>query len=149
MTNVAATRARQILSVVALAVCYSLVSGEIIERLPFTSMPAWWAGVFGTHAIGVFVWFQVLDAVGSLGAALPVAALVIWAFGSAKLVPAFCVSALAAGYAVVPTITPRQSAMLWANDVALILIIGLAVPAWVLIYRHMPSNYRIERTRDA
>jgi hypothetical protein len=148
MSNAAVARARQVLWVLALSVCYYFVLGEVIERLPFASIPTWWGTTFGTKAHSVFIWFQVLNAVGALVAGLPVAALVVWAFGSAKLVPAFWVSALVAGFVVVPTITPKQSTMLWVNAAALIAVIGLAIPAWVLLYRRMPSNYRIERTRD-
>jgi hypothetical protein len=125
------------------AVFYCLAS-ITIAHMPFTSTPSCWMALWPSRKIGVYAWFGLLNAVGALIAAVPVAMLLRWQIDDNRVRAAFTVgvpSAFLMIAAVIVHYSPsdRASALMTAE---LFLAVCLAVPFWVWIARALPANNR-------
>src|SRR5450755_2300228 len=55
-------RLRNPLTIAGLATAYYFLTSLALVRMPFTSLPSWWRGIWPTPKVGVYVWFGLLNA---------------------------------------------------------------------------------------
>jgi hypothetical protein len=142
-------RLRYLLVILGLVAAFYCLASILIERMPFTSETSWWMGIWPSRGVGVYVWFGLLNTVGALIAAVPVAILLIRLIDRDCVRAAFLVGAPTALVMIGSAIAhysplSRASAFI---AIALFLAMLLAVPFLVWSMRALPSNNRFQRSR--
>lgn len=82
------------LSLVAgfLALIYFGLAHLVFSRLPFTTLPAGWLEAWSSRRIGVSTWFGLLNLVGAVSVALPVALAMTWRANQHRMLLALVVA---------------------------------------------------------
>jgi len=142
-------RLRYLLVILGLVAAYYCLASIVIGRMPFTSEPYWWMGIWSSRSVGVYVWFGLLNTVGAVIAAVPVAILLRRLIDRNRIRAAFLVgmpTALVMVGSLVVHYSPLNHASVFIA-IALFLAILLAVPFLVWSMRALPSQNRFERSR--
>lgn len=129
----------------------------MIDRMPFTLLPSWWMSIWPSRTVGVFAWFGLLNAAGTLIAAIPVAILLMWLIDRNRTRAAFTVGVLVALAVIGPPVAgtssfgrpPTMSVNAWLMTLELFLLMFLAVPFLIWAMRALPSNKWFKRSRAA
>jgi len=144
------SRLRYGLTVAVLAGAYYGLATLLFEKMPYASIPAWWLAAWPSRHAGLLAWFQTLNVIGALVAALPIALLVTWGVGRHKLWTALAIAAAttvvvfvqAPASGSLPSAHPASAASLWLNDLVLAGSLLFAVPLLVRLLAILPSNNR-------
>jgi hypothetical protein len=145
---------RYVLVVLVLAAAYSFLAALVFERMPYVFVPSWWWSLWPNRWSGLIAWFIVLNAVGSLIAALPVALLIAWGVGRNRLATSYFTAGACAVLVIAQSLAPNgqdlpHAAGQWLNKISLFVALLVAVPLLVRLLDLLPSNYRLDRTRGA
>lgn len=89
-------RVRRRLVILGLAIVFYLLASITIARMPFTSHPSWWMGIWPSRKVGVYAWLGLLNAAGAVIAAVPVAFLLRWLIDRNRARAAFVVGVITA-----------------------------------------------------
>jgi hypothetical protein len=142
------SRVRNPLVILGLAAAFYVLGTISIDRMPFTSLPSWWMGIWPSRRVGIYTWFGLLNAAGAVIAAVPVAILLRGLIDLNRVRAAFIVGVLPAliviGSVIMEYPPSRFATALMA--VELFLVIFLAVPFLIWLMRALPS-IRFERSR--
>jgi hypothetical protein len=143
-------RVRYVLVIFGLVAAFYCLASILIGRMPFTSTPTWWIGIWPSRRGAVYAWFGLLNAVGALIAAVPVSVLLRWLIEGDRVRVAFTVGAPTAFLMVASIVVhyaplSRASALMSAE---LFVVVLLAVPLWVWIMRALPFKGRIEKSSE-
>ena len=143
-------RLRYLLVILGLVAAFYCLASILIGRMPFTSEPSWWMGIWPSRSVGVYVWFGILNAVGALIAAVPVSILVRWLIDGNRIRVALAVGAPTAFLMVASVVAhysplSRSTALM---TLELFLVVFLAVPFLVWVMRALPSSHRLERSSE-
>lgn len=124
---------KRALIIIALASAYYFLVGLISEELPFVNLPEWLKQSSPSSSFALTIWFAALCAVSAFSAAIPVAAIIVWAARVGAIPLAFGVSAIVAiavlGLAWIDYGAPGTLAR-WVSDIVYLLSLLLAVPFW-------------------
>ena len=142
-------RLRLPLAILGLAILFYFLTSISIERMPFTSLPSWWMGMWPSRTVGVYIWFGLLNAAGAVLAAIPVAILFRWLIDRNRVRAAFIVGVITAlvvtGSAAAKYSPFARATALMALE--LFLVIFLALPFLIWVLRALTSNKRLSESR--
>ena len=130
-----AVRVRYALVILGLATAFYCLAAISIGRMPFTSTPAWWMGIWPSRKVAVYAWFGILNAVGAVIAAVPVSVLLRWLVDGNRVRAAFTVGAPTA-FLMVASVVEHYSPLKLASvlmTLELFFVVLLAVPLLVWI----------------
>lgn len=144
-------RLRHLLVILGLATVFFCLASVLIARMPFAAEPSWWMAIWPSRKVGVYVWFGLLNTLGAIVAAVPVAILLCRLVEHNRTRAAFLVGAPTALVMVASIVVhysplPRASVFI---AIALFLSILLAVPLIVWGIRATPSNNQFGRRRGS
>jgi fluoride ion exporter CrcB/FEX len=138
---------RYALVILGLATAYYCLGSISIGRMPFASSLSWWMEIWPSRKVAVCAWFGLMNALGSLIAAVAVAILLRWLIDGNRIRAALTVGAPAA-FLTVASVVVHYSPMNRASKLMtaeLFLVMFLAVPLLVWIIAALTSNPRFER----
>ncbi len=139
-------RLRFPLTILVLATLFYFLAKISIERMPFTSLPSWWIGMWASHSLGMYTWFGLLNGVGSLIAAIPVATLLSWLIERDRMRRAFIVgviTALVVTGSAVATYSPFAHRATVLMTLELFLVVVLVLPFLIWLLRALPFKKRV------
>jgi hypothetical protein len=133
-----------LVAVLGVAVYYTLL-GCLYARVPYAAIPHWWREhLFGGPA-AVVSWFTVLNIVGALLAAIPVAIGLILSANTRRILLGLVIGVVAGLYIVVGGLLEfgvPASAGGWAIDMAQLIAVSLSVAAAVALIQSCPLTTR-------
>ena len=138
------------LAIAALAGAYYFLADVIMPNLPWTDLPPWWMNMWPTRSLGVFSWLEILQLVGSIVSAAPVALAIAWTGQSRRYLVALTVAAPTAisGLVYIAELSSRsRPSLTWAAFAISFLTSLLAVPFVVALARMLPSPRRLSAPR--
>jgi Ca2+/Na+ antiporter len=142
-------RARHALIIVGLSTAYYRLGSISIGRMPFASLPYRWMEIWPSRNVGVYAWFGLMNAVGSLIATVPIAILLRWLVKGNRIRETLTVASPAAFLTVASVVmhySPMDRASVFITA-ELFLVMFLAVPLLVWVIAGLSSNRRPERLR--
>lgn len=145
-------RIRLALAILALAVLFYLLTWISFDRLPFTLLPTWWLGMWPSHSVGVYTWFGLLNGVGVVLAAVPVAILLRWLVDRKRVRAAFFVGVITALVVTGETVaeySPFAHRATTLMTLEIFLVMVLAVPFLIWLLSVFPSNERMSKSRQS
>ena len=140
---------RHALVIAGLATGFYCLASVVIGRMPFTSTPAWWMGIWPSRKVAVYVWFGTLNAVGAVISAIPVSLLLRWLVESNRMRAAFTVG-LPTAVLMIGSVVAHYSPLSRASTlmaVELFLVIFLTLPLLVWVIEALPFS-RKARSHD-
>jgi hypothetical protein len=143
-------RLRVPLAILVLATLFYFLASISIERMPFTSLPSWWIGMWASHSLGMYTWFGLLNGVGSLMAAIPVAILLSWHIERDRMRTAFIVGAITALVATgssVARYSPFAHRATAFMTLELFLVMVLVLPLLIWLLHALPFKKRMSESR--
>ena len=134
---------RLILEAVMLAALYFALGDYVFSHLPFSTPPSAWLGLWASRSSGVLAWLLLLNALGSLAAAAPVAILVLWRFPNRRYSLALLTAAPTAawtliGYPCCSLPGFGWTGAVWRMEAPLFCGLLLSVPALVWLVGQAP-----------
>jgi hypothetical protein len=129
-----------IVELVILAALHVGLADVAFPELPYSTPPAAWLGRFPSQSIGAFASIQLLNVIGSLAIAVPIALLFVWRFPDRRLRSACLVAVPTAlsvlfGYPCCDAPGRNWTMALWVNDATLSGALVLSVPLLVGLAR--------------
>jgi hypothetical protein len=143
------------LAVAILATAYYLLLTFVIVRYPWVTPPWWWWRAWPSKHAAVLAWFQTLNIVGSLTAAMPIAVLAALFIKENRYAVATCAAVAIALIVVVgslvdyPPWSSAKAADLWLTDLIYFVALCGAPLLELRLISLLPSNNRLERSRAA
>jgi len=122
----------------ALAALYWAFGDLVFSQLPYSTPESWWVDLWASRRIGVLAWFQALNVLGAVAAAIPVAFLVRWRFAGRRLIASVLIAVPTAGLILfgypccrVPGL--GWSAATWMDQLVLVTAVLASLPMLVFV----------------
>jgi hypothetical protein len=129
-------RVRYVLVMFGLLAAFYCLASILIGRLPFTSTPAWWMGIWPSRTVAVYVWFGTLNAIGAVISAIPISLLLRWLVEGNRIRAAFTVgvptAVLMLGSVVTHYSPLSRASTLMAGELFLVVLLSVPLLVWVM-----------------
>ena len=139
-------------AIVGCSVAYYFLASLVLARLPFVAVPPTWLAHGLSPMMAVVTWFQLLNVLGCVLAAIPVSIGIVWASPRFMQLFAFAVSMITATVVVGRLFdsdmspTDHPSMAYWINFAVLFVAFLLAVPLTVYVVAMSRESLRLRRT---
>jgi hypothetical protein len=138
-------------AIVVCSLVYYFVASLVLARLPFVSVPPAWLAHGLSPMTAVVAWFQLLNVLGCMLAAIPVSIAIVWASPRYTQLFAFAVSMITATVVVGRLFdsdmspTDHPSVAYWINFGVLFIAFLLAIPLVVFVVSKSLNSFRLRR----